>query len=93
MSPVGSLTTLSGRHLQEPITYEIASSSSDHWVVWCAEFQLWGSGSSMAAAVAELTSSLAAMYQDYSVDEHLNSAAATLKARLQYLFGDTPTTK
>jgi hypothetical protein len=90
---VGTIVALTGHALRAPIHYEIRSDAPFNWVLYCAEFQLWGSGGSLYAAVTELASSLDAMFSDYSYtdDSMLGADAVRMKRRLLYLFGQRAT--
>ena len=89
MTERGRITCLAGRVLREAIEYDVEATSM-FVKLWCAEFGLWGSGSTEVAALSELTSALTATWEDYLItpDPALGSVARLQKQRLRFLMGD-----
>jgi hypothetical protein len=86
----GHLVCLAGRTLRDPIAYTIETGGLAGVRLWCAEFQVWGCGDHLAAALAELTGVLTATWQDYvtTPDDALTPAGRAEKHRLRWLMGD-----
>jgi hypothetical protein len=53
----GRIVSLGNKALARPILYDIESEAPE-WRLWCDEFGMWGQGSSLYAALSELTSKL-----------------------------------
>ena len=91
MLPVGHIVCLAGRSLREEISYTI-DDRPGLVRIWCAEFQLWGSGGKIADAIRELQNTLEATWADFVMtdDASLGNVARLQKARLRWLMGDAP---